>query len=188
VETIKAERDSIESELKSATVDMKSKFLNALAQDGAISEHAMSVESLEMIYGPLQRQVKESLQKQEALVADIQVSYRSTAITLLHFTNYSFSMLSLGIFRVLTALLLKDFCLLGCHALCSEDHSAFTCGCLKCQQLFAQPHSVTSQKSQIFMSNLDLMINDNLFFVYIFIRTVFLMNHVASDLLLSVEW
>jgi len=73
VETIKAERDAIEAELKSATVDMKSKFLNALAQDGAISEHAMSVESLGMVYGPLQRQVKESLQKQEALVADIQI-------------------------------------------------------------------------------------------------------------------
>ncbi|GFG30115.1 hypothetical protein Cfor_09518 [Coptotermes formosanus] len=73
VETIKAERDTIECELKSATVDMKSKFLNALAQDGAISEHAMSVESLGVVYGPLQRQVKESLQKQEALVADIQI-------------------------------------------------------------------------------------------------------------------
>ena len=95
METIKAERDAIESELKSATADMKSKFLNALAQDGAISEHAMSVESLGMVYGPLQRQVKESLQKQEALVADIEVSYRSTAITLLRFTNYNFSFLNL---------------------------------------------------------------------------------------------
>ncbi|KAJ4450416.1 hypothetical protein ANN_01840 [Periplaneta americana] len=73
VETIKAERDSIECELKSATVDMKSTFLNALAQDGAINEQALSVESLGRVFGPLQRQVKESLQRQEALVADIQV-------------------------------------------------------------------------------------------------------------------
>lgn len=100
VETIKAERDTIECELKSATVDMKSKFLNALAQDGAISEHAMSVESLGVVYGPLQRQVKESLQKQEALVADIQVSYRSTAIAPLHFTHCNFSVLNLGIYEV----------------------------------------------------------------------------------------
>ena len=114
METIKAERDAIESELKSATVDMKSKFLNALAQDGAIGEHALSVESLGMVYGPMQRQVKESLQKQEALVADIQVSYRSTAITLLHFTNYNFSVLNLGIFKVLTALLLKIFAGMSC--------------------------------------------------------------------------
>ncbi|KDR23230.1 programmed cell death 6-interacting protein [Zootermopsis nevadensis] len=73
VETIKAERDTVECELKSATADMKSTFLNALAQDGAINEQAMSVESLGRVFGPLQRQVKESLQKQEALVADIQV-------------------------------------------------------------------------------------------------------------------
>jgi len=138
VETIKAERDAIEAELKSATVDMKSKFLNALAQDGAISEHAMSVESLGTVYGPLQRQVKESLQKQEALVADIQVSYRPTAITPLHFTNYNFSVLNLGIFEVLTALLLKIFVcwdILHCAVkIIVPSHS----GCLKCQELFAQ--------------------------------------------------
>jgi hypothetical protein len=128
VETIKAERDTIECELKSATIDMKSKFLNALAQDGAISEHAMSVESLGMAYGPLQRQVKESLQKQEALVADIQVSYRSTAITLLHFTDYNFSALNLGVFSIAA----EYSCLLGCDALwskqfpISKDNSAFT--------------------------------------------------------------
>lgn len=144
METIKAERDAIESELKSATVDMKLKFLNALAQDGAISEHAMSVESLGMVYGPLQRQVKESLQKQEALVADIQVSYRSTAITLLHFTNYNFSVLNLGIFKGITALLLKIFvCWDVVHCamrVIVPSHS----GCLKYQQLFAP---VTSQRS-----------------------------------------
>ncbi|KAJ9593455.1 hypothetical protein L9F63_014984 [Diploptera punctata] len=73
VETIKAERDTIEHELKSATVDMKPMFLNALAQDGAVNEQAMSIESLGRVFGPLQSQVKESLQKQEALVANIQM-------------------------------------------------------------------------------------------------------------------
>nr|CAD7425918.1 unnamed protein product [Timema monikensis] len=72
VETIKAERDTIEHELKSATVDMKQSFLSALAKDGAIDEHIMSVENLGKVFGPLQRQVKESLEKQEALMADIQ--------------------------------------------------------------------------------------------------------------------
>jgi len=61
-------------------------------------------------------------------------------------------------------------------------------GYLKCQGLLAQQHSVMPQKSQIFMLNLDLMRNDNLFFVYMFIRTVFLMNHVASHFMLSVGW
>lgn len=72
METLKAERDVIESELKSATTDMKSSFLSALAKDGVISEPQMSVESLGHLYGPLQKQVKESIGRQEQLVADIQ--------------------------------------------------------------------------------------------------------------------
>lgn len=73
VSTIKAEREVIESELKSATADMKSQFLRALADDGAISEAALSTETLGRMYGPLQKQVQESLQRQEILVASIQV-------------------------------------------------------------------------------------------------------------------
>lgn len=72
VETLKAERDVIEHELKSATTDMKNTFLHALAQDGAINEAALSMESLGTVYGPLQKQVKESLAKQETMIADIQ--------------------------------------------------------------------------------------------------------------------
>ena len=52
-----AERDAIESELKNATTDMKSEFLRALAQDGAINEPVLSVESIGKVYGDLQRQV-----------------------------------------------------------------------------------------------------------------------------------
>lgn len=72
METLKAERDVIESELKSATTDMKVTFLSALAKDGSISEPQMSIESLGRIYGPLQKQVKESVERQEKLVANIQ--------------------------------------------------------------------------------------------------------------------
>lgn len=75
VETIKAERDVIESELKSAMTDMKNTFLLALAKDGAINEPAISIESLGQIYGPLQNQVKESLQKQEGLIEKLQVRF-----------------------------------------------------------------------------------------------------------------
>uniref|UniRef100_A0A1B6KGS5 BRO1 domain-containing protein n=1 Tax=Graphocephala atropunctata TaxID=36148 RepID=A0A1B6KGS5_9HEMI len=71
VETMKAERDAIECELKSATVDMKETFLAAL-HDGNVKEHALSVETLGRAYGPLQHQVKDSLGKQEGLMADIQ--------------------------------------------------------------------------------------------------------------------
>ncbi|KAK3913615.1 Programmed cell death 6-interacting protein [Frankliniella fusca] len=75
VEIIKAERSAIESELKSATIDMKSTFLSALAQDGAINEAAISTESLGRAFGPLQQQVKESLLKQERVVAEIQTQH-----------------------------------------------------------------------------------------------------------------
>lgn len=73
VETIKAERDVIESEIKSATADMKATFLQALVKDGAINEPAMSVENIGQIYGPLQGQVRDNLKKQEGLIEKIQV-------------------------------------------------------------------------------------------------------------------
>nr|ABG82044.1 ALG-2 interacting protein x [Penaeus monodon] len=76
VETLKAERDAIECELKSATVDMKNVFLNALAQDGAINEQGMSAESLGRVFGPLQKQVKESIERQEELVKNIQEAHK----------------------------------------------------------------------------------------------------------------
>lgn len=74
METIKAERESIESELKSATIDMKDTFLSALAQDGAINEPAISFENLGKTYGPLQKQVNESVEKQGSLLERIKVS------------------------------------------------------------------------------------------------------------------
>ncbi|KAK7067282.1 Rhophilin, Rho GTPase binding protein [Halocaridina rubra] len=76
VETLKAERDAIECELKSATVDMKEVFLNALATDGSINEAAISTESLGRVFGPLQKQVKESVDRQEGLVCSIQESHK----------------------------------------------------------------------------------------------------------------
>ena len=73
METIKAERDVVESELKSATANMKATFLSALAKDGVIDEPNLSVENMGKYYGPLQKQVRDSLARQEILVADIQV-------------------------------------------------------------------------------------------------------------------
>uniref|UniRef100_A0A069DX83 Putative programmed cell death protein n=1 Tax=Panstrongylus megistus TaxID=65343 RepID=A0A069DX83_9HEMI len=72
VETLKAERDTIEGELKSATTDMKEKFLMSLADHGSINETAMSTEALGRSYGSLQQQVKESLSRQQTLLARIQ--------------------------------------------------------------------------------------------------------------------
>ena len=70
---MKAERDVIESELKSATTDMKSVFLAALAKDGVIDEPNLTVEHIGKCYGPLQKQVRESAARQEELISKIQV-------------------------------------------------------------------------------------------------------------------
>ncbi|KAG4068119.1 hypothetical protein HA402_001544 [Bradysia odoriphaga] len=77
VATMKAERDVIESELKSATVNMRSEFLEALSQDGAINEPALSVPGIGKVLGPLQGQVKESLERQEILVGEIQTAHKN---------------------------------------------------------------------------------------------------------------
>lgn len=72
VETLKTERDVIESELKCATTDMKVTFLSALAKDGGIDEPNLSVESIGKTYGPLQKQVRDSVVRQDQLIAEIQ--------------------------------------------------------------------------------------------------------------------
>lgn len=75
VETIKAEREVIESEIKSATVDMKEQFLSALAQDGAINEPAISVGAIGKALQPLQNQTKDNITRQETLIVDIQKAH-----------------------------------------------------------------------------------------------------------------
>jgi len=73
VEILKNERDVIETELKCATTDMKSKFLNALSEEGSIHEANLSTESLDQSYGHLQAQIRDSQAKQEKLLSNIQV-------------------------------------------------------------------------------------------------------------------
>lgn len=75
VATAKAERDVIESELKSATVNMKEEFLSALAADGAINEPVMSVGFIGKTLGPLQQQAQDSIQRQESLISEIQTAH-----------------------------------------------------------------------------------------------------------------
>lgn len=77
VDTIKAEREVIESELKSATIDLKEQFLSALAQDGAINEPGISVGSIGKALAPLREQASESLSRQETLIRDIQRAHQA---------------------------------------------------------------------------------------------------------------
>ncbi|XP_057660109.1 programmed cell death 6-interacting protein [Diorhabda carinulata] len=75
VETIKAERVTIEEDLKNPTTDMKDTFLSALAKDGVINEAAISFENLGKTYGSLQKQVAESVEKQGPLIQKIQQAH-----------------------------------------------------------------------------------------------------------------
>ncbi|CAH1241324.1 PDCD6IP [Branchiostoma lanceolatum] len=74
VETIKAERDVIESEIKEAKTDISSKFLTALAQDGVVNEESLSVGELDRMFSPLQKQVTDSVSRQESLMGKIQTA------------------------------------------------------------------------------------------------------------------
>nr|XP_014349049.1 PREDICTED: programmed cell death 6-interacting protein [Latimeria chalumnae] len=73
---VKKEREQIENDLKSANFDMASKFLTALAQDGAINEEVISVTELDRIYGGYTDRVQRSLKRQEELLGNIQTSHQ----------------------------------------------------------------------------------------------------------------
>lgn len=74
LDDVKKQREQLENDLKSVNVDMTTKFLTALAQDGALNEEAISVTELDRIYGSLTHKVQETLKKQEELLSSIQVS------------------------------------------------------------------------------------------------------------------
>ncbi|GAB0184261.1 programmed cell death 6-interacting protein [Grus japonensis] len=76
LDEVKKEREQLENDLKCVNFDMTSKFLTALAQDGAINEEAISVTELDRIYGSYTQKVQESLKKQEELLKNIQNAHQ----------------------------------------------------------------------------------------------------------------
>merc|ERR1712107_277029 len=75
VETLKAERAVIDSELKNTNPDMQSTFLSAAAS-GSLNELNISLASLGRTFGPLQHQVTDSIGKQEKIIAEVQDLYQ----------------------------------------------------------------------------------------------------------------
>ena len=63
-ETMKAERDVIESELRNSSGDMTSQFMAALAADGALDTEALCGEQLITLYGELTSQINDSQDRQ----------------------------------------------------------------------------------------------------------------------------
>ncbi|KAM8966535.1 programmed cell death 6-interacting protein isoform 2-T2 [Pelodytes ibericus] len=76
LDEIKKEREQLENDIKSVNFDMTTKFLTALAQDGAVNEEAISVTELDRIYGSYTYKMQENLKKQEEIINNIQVSYQ----------------------------------------------------------------------------------------------------------------
>ncbi|XP_034260119.1 programmed cell death 6-interacting protein isoform X2 [Pantherophis guttatus] len=76
LDEVKKQREQFENDLKSVNFDMTSKFLIALAQDGALNEEAISVTELDNLYGGLTHKVQETLKKQEELLNTIQNSHQ----------------------------------------------------------------------------------------------------------------
>uniref|UniRef100_A0A2H1VQU3 SFRICE_019685 n=1 Tax=Spodoptera frugiperda TaxID=7108 RepID=A0A2H1VQU3_SPOFR len=75
VEALKAERDSIEAELKDTTVDLREQFLAALHADGAVDEPALSAGALGAALAPLQRRGAATLARQAELLAAVQAQH-----------------------------------------------------------------------------------------------------------------
>uniref|UniRef100_A0A673LSA6 Programmed cell death 6-interacting protein n=1 Tax=Sinocyclocheilus rhinocerous TaxID=307959 RepID=A0A673LSA6_9TELE len=76
LDEVKREREILEGEVKSVTFDMTTKFLTALAQDGAINEEALTASELETRYGSHTQRVQQNLRRQEELLSQIQVSHQ----------------------------------------------------------------------------------------------------------------
>lgn len=73
VEQTKKERTQVEEEFKGATVDMQSKFLQALAAEGFLDNERIINTNIDEVYGPLKTQVAEIVENQKTLIEQIQV-------------------------------------------------------------------------------------------------------------------
>ncbi|XP_060798892.1 programmed cell death 6-interacting protein isoform X2 [Neoarius graeffei] len=79
LDEIKREREVLEGEIKAVTFDMTTKFLTALAQDGAINEEALSTGELDSRYGAYTQRVQQNLRSQEDILAQVQTSHQEFA-------------------------------------------------------------------------------------------------------------
>merc|ERR1719471_2402784 len=71
IETLKAERQVMESEVKSSNPDMKNTFLNVHSKEGVINEADLSQETLQIAFGPLIQQISDSLKRQETILKEM---------------------------------------------------------------------------------------------------------------------
>jgi len=75
VDTVKAERQVIESEFKGTKPEMRKVFLDAYHKEGSVNGPVISQESLARAFGQLQKQVDESVKSQESLMEEVRKNY-----------------------------------------------------------------------------------------------------------------
>lgn len=68
------DREMLEKELKTTNCDIANDFLKAMADNQLINEEHISKEKISQLFGDLKRRVQASLDRQEALMAEIQAS------------------------------------------------------------------------------------------------------------------
>ena len=73
VDEMKKGRVTLEEQFKASSMDMAAKFLQALSAEGFIDCEKISNQGLEESYGTLEKEVDESVQHQENILAKIQV-------------------------------------------------------------------------------------------------------------------
>lgn len=115
LDEIKRDREILEGEIKAVTFDMTTKFLTALAQDGAINEEALSTGELDTRYGAYTQRVQQNLRSQEDILAQVQVQAQnagSTYTVKANMMHISVHFISLGVCLVVFSL---HLCLLAMH-------------------------------------------------------------------------
>ncbi|XP_055611381.1 programmed cell death 6-interacting protein [Uranotaenia lowii] len=75
VKTLREERDALESELKSVSIDMKKQFLSAFSTTGTIDSASMTVAEIEKLLAPLKERVKKNVALQESIISNIQQTH-----------------------------------------------------------------------------------------------------------------
>lgn len=79
VERLKAERDGLERELKDVTLDLRERFLGALAADGAVDEPALTAGALGAALAPLRARAAALAAEQERLEGALRAAHARLA-------------------------------------------------------------------------------------------------------------
>lgn len=75
VTALKQQREDLENKFKMADFEsIKNKFIESVNNDSSFNDTAMIAESLGAVFGPMQKEARESKEKQETLVKEVRVS------------------------------------------------------------------------------------------------------------------